>query len=257
VSEATIGTAPAAGGGKAKPKAIMGMPPIVFYGAVAGVAALAWMVYRSRKASAASASSGQGASTGSCTDANGNPTPCEELAGVDYSGQLSTEQTELEALLAQNSPPPTPAATTVQQYPAVSFQAQVQNATTILVTFTSVTNPTPVPTSYTVTAMQLNGKTAFSQSVNAPDSATASTTSSSTTGGTTAPSSSQGQVTINGLVPTWCYKITVQANGATTPTPGIPKQVCMPSIPSGNRGHGQGAFSGGRQGNSGSGGWSH
>lgn len=203
---------------------IMGMPPVFFYGAVAGVAALVWMVYKSRKAGAAGSGTGtQPASTGSCTDANGNPTPCTELAGVDYSGQLSTEQTELEALLSQTSPAPTPAPTPapaaptqVDKYPNVSFTARPQNSSTILITFHALTSPTPLPTSYTVEAWQLNGKVAAQQTINAPD----------TSGG-------NGAVTLSGLHPAWCYKIRLWANGGKQAPDSMTPQVCMP--PDGHR----------------------
>lgn len=72
-------------------------------GGTAVVVGVGWYWYKSRKSSSAAAAgsaSSAGTLTGECSDANGNPTPCEDMAGVDYSGQLSVLQTELESIAA-------------------------------------------------------------------------------------------------------------------------------------------------------------
>jgi hypothetical protein len=71
----------------------------LYYGGGAFVIALVWFVWH-RKQQAAAASTQQTATSSECTDAQGNPTPCAEANGIDYSGQLSVIQTELESLLA-------------------------------------------------------------------------------------------------------------------------------------------------------------
>lgn len=63
--------------------------------------ALAYMWWRNRQASAAASTAAT--STTGCTDANGNAVPCPDSSGVDYSGELSVIQTELESLLASQA----------------------------------------------------------------------------------------------------------------------------------------------------------
>lgn len=80
----------------------------LYYGGGAFVVALVWFVWhRKQQAAAASSAGNTSAATASeCTDAQGNPQPCAEANGIDYSGQLSVIQTELESLLAGGVPPP-------------------------------------------------------------------------------------------------------------------------------------------------------
>lgn len=88
--------APSGGGGK-----ILGMRPVVFYLAVGGTAVAAGLFYywqKNRKAQAAAATAAT--STASTT------------GSVDYSGELSVLQTELEALLAQQGQGTTTTTTT-------------------------------------------------------------------------------------------------------------------------------------------------
>lgn len=219
-------------GGPPKGEKILGMnrQTVIIFG-VALAAGLAWYFYKSRKsATAASTASGQGAATGSCTDANGNPTPCEEMAGIDYSGQLSTMQTELESILATSSiqPPagptgpagpagPTGAAGTVAAPAQVALYHAPMGLTgkktasgTAQVSWSLAGQPSPPPTSYTVAAYQLNGVTAGQQTVTVPDQ----------TGGTSG-------ATISGLHPGWCYNINVWANGGTQAPPHSTTKVCV------------------------------
>lgn len=194
---------------------------------VVGLATLAgvgYYIWKSRKDAAAATTANpnqQTGTTGECTDANGNPTPCEDMAGVDYAGQLSVLQTELESLLAgqgtaatgtgtttTTTPPPAP--TQVSQYPVVPFTAKKLNSTAISVQFKALTSPTPVPTSYTIEAWQMNGAKASVQTVTAPDS----------TGGS-------GQYTITGLRAGWCYNVRVWANGGKTAPAGTTEKVCL------------------------------
>lgn len=79
---------------------------------VALLGAVGYFLWK-RHSSAAKPAATTGAATGSCTDANGNPVPCEQMAGIDYAGQLSVIQTELESLMAaqgndtdKTTPPP-------------------------------------------------------------------------------------------------------------------------------------------------------
>jgi Fibronectin type III domain len=190
---------------------------IIFGVALAG--AMAYLLWKRGKSSSTTAANpnAQTGATGECTDANGNPTPCEDMAGIDYSGELSAIQTEVESIAAQGTGTTTTGTTTttaapaqVNQYPAVSFTAKKSTATAILVQWKALTSPTPLPTSYTVEAWQLNGKVASVQTVNAPD----------TTGGT-------GQVTIGGLTPKFCYNVRVWANGGKTAPAGATTKVCL------------------------------
>jgi hypothetical protein len=203
-------------------KKVLGMnrQTVVIFG-VALVGAMAFLLWKRGRASSstAAASGTQTGATGECTDANGNPTPCEDMAGIDYSGQLSTIQTEVETIASQDTSgtgtgtgtgTTTTAPTQVNQYPSVPFTAKKNNATSIIVSFKALTSPTPVPQSYTVEAWQLNGKVASVQTLTAPDS----------TGGT-------GNVTINGLTPKFCYNIRVWANGGKVAPPGTTTKVCL------------------------------
>jgi len=77
---------------------ILGMPPrtalIVTGGAAAAGIVYFWWRRRQQPAAAGSA-----ASTG-CTDGQGNAVPCPDATGIDYSGELSVIQSELEGVLA-------------------------------------------------------------------------------------------------------------------------------------------------------------
>lgn len=204
---------------------VLGMPrqTVIIFG-VALAVAVGYFLWKRRGASAAAANpNAQKGMSGECTDANGNPTPCVDMAGVDYAGQLSVIQTELESIAAGQgsaaSPPataptgttaPPPAATQVQQYPMVPFTAKKLNSNTIQVTFSALTSPTPAPGSYTIEAWQLNGKVAAQQTITAPD----------TTGG-------KGSATINGLHPAWCYNVRVWANGGKAAPSGTTEKVCL------------------------------
>jgi hypothetical protein len=79
----------------------MGLKPrtalIVAGGALAAGIAFFW--WRNRQSSQASQSA-TSSSTG-CTDSQGNSVPCPDSTGVDYSGELSVIQTELETLLSE------------------------------------------------------------------------------------------------------------------------------------------------------------
>jgi hypothetical protein len=230
VSEATGATADPPGSSSSGGKKTLGLTRSQWLiGAAVFIGALAWFWYRSRsKASSGTASTASTAApaTGECTDANGNPTPCEEMAGIDYSGQLSTIQTELESVLAagaQTGPtgpagptgPTGPTGTTttaaqVSQYPAVSFTVSKLNSTSAKVTFHPLTSPTPVPASYTIEAWTVAGQVASQQTVSAPDS----------TGGV-------GQYTITGLKSGSCYNVRVWANGGKTAPTGTTEKVCV------------------------------
>lgn len=97
------GSRPPAGGQK---KTSLGLTKQqLYYGGGAFVVALVWFVWH-RKQQAAAASTQQTATSSECTDAQGNPQPCAEANGIDYSGQLSVIQTELESLLAGGAAPP-------------------------------------------------------------------------------------------------------------------------------------------------------
>jgi hypothetical protein len=91
-----------AGPPKAGGKKVMGMDrTTLIIVAVALAVGIGWYILKSRKAAAAANTAATPApTTGQCTDANGNPTPCEQMAGIDYSGQLSVLQTEIESMLA-------------------------------------------------------------------------------------------------------------------------------------------------------------
>jgi hypothetical protein len=218
VSESSIEPPPAPKGGGAK---LFGMNrnTVIIVG-LATVAGVAYYIWKSRQGASTAAANPnqQTGTTGECTDANGNPTPCEDMAGVDYSGQLSVLQTELESVLAgqgtaattTTSTGTTTAPTQVNQYPSISFTAKKLNSTAIAVQFKALTTPTPVPTSYTIEAWQLNGAKASVQTVTAPDS----------TGGS-------GQYTITGLHAGWCYNVRVWANGGKTAPTGTTEKVCL------------------------------
>lgn len=211
--------------GKGKGAKLFGMDrTTVIVVGLATMAGLAYYIWKSRKSAGQQAANpnAQTGMTGECTDANGNPTPCEDMAGVDYAGQLSVLQTEMESLLAgqgtqagggtttTTTPPPPPAPTQVQRYPAVSFTVKKATRGAAVVQFTALRSPTPVPTSYTVAAWQLNGKLASQQTLTAPDDP----------GG-------KGQVTINGLHTGWCYHVKVWANGGRSAPPGTVQKVCV------------------------------
>lgn len=216
MSEPTVGTpGPPSGGPK-----ILGMnrTTLIIVG-VAAAAGVAWYLYKSRGSAATTANPNQQTgTTGECTDANGNPTPCEDMAGVDYAGQLSVLQTELESLLAQQGTGTTTATGTttttapaqVNQYPSISFTAKKLNSTAIAVTFKALTTPTPLPVSYTIEAWTVAGAKASVQTVTAPDS----------TGGS-------GQYTITGLKAGTCYNIRVWANGGKVAPTGTTEKVCL------------------------------
>jgi hypothetical protein len=234
VSEPVSGAAPppsSSGGGKKTGGLTRNQWIIV---ALVGVGAVAWFWWkRSKSASSAASTSAagtQGAATGGCTDASGNPTPCEEMAGIDYSGQLSTMQTELESILAAESipapagpagpsgpagpagptgPAPSPPGQ-VTRYPAVAFTATKLNNTSALVKFKPLSSPTPVPSTYTIEAWTVAGQVASQQTVSAPDS----------TGG-------QGQYTVTGLKHGTCYNVRVWANGGKQAPPGNTEKVCV------------------------------
>jgi hypothetical protein len=221
MSEPSIGTPPPPKGGGAK---LFGMNrnTVIIIG-VATLAGVGYYIWKSRKAATTTAANPnqQTGTTGECTDANGNPTPCEDMAGVDYSGQLSVLQTEIESLLAQQgtgtttgttttTTTPPPAATQVNQYPSISFTAKKLNSTAIAVQFKALTSPTPVPTSYTIEAWTVAGAKASVQTVTAPDS----------TGGS-------GQYTITGLKAGTCYNVRVWANGGKVAPTGTTEKVCL------------------------------
>lgn len=107
------GPAPTARAGKppapAQQKTSLGLTKQqLYYGGGAFVVALVWFVWHRKQTAAAAAAGTQGSTTAAseCTDAQGNPAPCAEANGIDYSGQLSVIQTELESLLAGGVPPP-------------------------------------------------------------------------------------------------------------------------------------------------------
>lgn len=194
---------------------------------VVALGLLWWRHHQQSAASSSATATGQGAATGSCTDANGNPVPCEEMAGIDYSGQLSTMQTELESLLAAEgsstgttTPPPssggttttTTAPTQAQTYKAPgSVKASKIGAGSMRVTWSLAGQPSPAPASYTIAAYQLNGKLAAEQTISVPDQ------TAGTSGGT-----------ISGLHSGWCYNVHVWANGGKTAPPhGTVNQVCV------------------------------
>lgn len=106
-------TAPPGGGGK-----ILGMSRPVFYLAVAGVAVVAGLFYYWQKNRTAQATAA--ANTASTTAQN---------SSVDYSGELSVIQTELESIMqtlstgsgtTTTAPPPPPPPTQTQTGPPVS-----------------------------------------------------------------------------------------------------------------------------------------
>jgi hypothetical protein len=219
VSEPSIESPPAPKGSGAK---LFGLNrnTVIIVG-LATLAGVAYYIWKSRKDAAATASTSStqpGGTTGECMDANGNPTPCEDMAGVDYSGQLSVLQTELESVLAgqgtgtttTTTPPPATTPTQVNQYPSISFTAKKLNATAIAVQFKALTTPTPVPQSYTIEAWTVAGAKASVQTVTAPDS----------TGGS-------GQYTITGLKAGTCYNIRVWANGGKVAPTGTTEKVCL------------------------------
>ena len=102
MSEQPTGTAARPPRGS-EPK-ILGMPrTAVLVGAAVFIGAVVWFLMKRRSSSAAAPA----AAPGECTDASGQPVPCAEGGGIDYSGQLSTIQTELESLLAAGGVPAT------------------------------------------------------------------------------------------------------------------------------------------------------
>lgn len=204
------------------PPKLLGMNRTTVYiiGAAA-VAGLGWYLYQRHKAASSTAAGTQTGTTGECTDANGNPTPCEDMAGVDYSGQLSVMQTELESLAASEgneATPTTPAPTTTtttppKTTPAAPTQASRYNApatatlskvngTTLQCTFTMGNQPQPAPSSATVALYQQNGKLVGQQTVSIPDE----------TGG-------RSGCTFSGLHASWCYHANVWANGGKSAPP--------------------------------------
>lgn len=91
----TAAAAPARGGrGSGQ---IFGMDKrTVYIGGAVFVVVLVYLVWRNKKQQATSGSN----APSECTDSQGNPVPCTEAGGIDYSGQLSAIQTELESLAA-------------------------------------------------------------------------------------------------------------------------------------------------------------
>lgn len=217
MSEPTVTQPPPRPGPAGSQSKLFGMNrTTVIVAAAAFIGAVAWFWWK-RKGQQQSSASGTGVSTGSCTDANGNPVPCTQMAGIDYSGQLSTVQTELESISAAEAnepvPPPGPqgpqgpagpaGTATVQQVAQYSapggVRAMKQAPGVMAVVWNLGGQPQPNPTSYTIAVYQLNGKLAAQQTVSVPDQ----------TGGTSG-------ATVSGLHTGWCYHANVWANGGKT-----------------------------------------
>lgn len=78
---------------------ILGLQPrtAAVTGGVVLVAAVGYFWWRNRQSQQQAAT--PAASTG-CTDSSGNSVPCPDATGIDYSGELSVIQAELESLMA-------------------------------------------------------------------------------------------------------------------------------------------------------------
>lgn len=195
------------------------------------VAVILYMLYRRGKQAQQGQANAQ-PSPGECTDANGNVVPCAEAQGIDYSGQLSAMQTELESLLAAESiepapvpGPPGPTGPTgpkgnpggTSAPPQVNRYNAPRNVTlaklspsSIRVSWSLAGQPSPPPASYTIAVNQLNGRLVYQQTTNVPDQ----------TGGTSS-------ATVNGLHSGWCYNVRVWANGGKVAPPNTTKKICV------------------------------
>lgn len=80
---------------------ILGLQPRTAAIAGGGIlaAAVGYFWWRNRQSSSAPAAA-SGTGTTGCTDSTGASVPCPDASGIDYSGELSVIQSELESLLA-------------------------------------------------------------------------------------------------------------------------------------------------------------